>query len=158
MNARPKRPSADITRKTILLAAKEIFLEKGFNGAYIKDIAKLADVNTNLIFHHFSNKATLWNTVKDFLLGEDIPMPHYNKSSAKAFFKSVLDYRFNLYAKHPEFAALIKWEALFKHETALISTKFYSPLHWLPIIEDLQQSGKIISSIDAKQIMLFIIF
>ena len=29
MNARPKRPSADITRKTILLAAKEIFLENG---------------------------------------------------------------------------------------------------------------------------------
>ena len=52
--SRPKRPSADITRKKILLAAKQVFLAKGYDATYIKDIAKLAAVNTNLIFHHFT--------------------------------------------------------------------------------------------------------
>lgn len=158
MTLRPQRPSAEKTRQKILQAAKDRFLEKGFDGTSIKEIAQIAKVNTNLIFHHFTNKETLWNKVKDFLLGDNIPAPTYNTTSAKAFFKSIIDYRFNIYSSFPDFANLIKWEPLSRGETELISTQIYSPVHWLPMIKALQKKGKIIKSIDAKQMMLFIIF
>lgn len=158
MTVRPQRPSAEKTRNKILQAAKTIFLDKGFDGANIKEIAQAANVNTNLIFHHFQNKETLWNKVKDFLFDDSYPAPAYKKTSAIAFFKSVIDYRFDVYSSNPEFANFIKWEPLSKGENELIGTQLYSPIHWLPIIKELQQSGIIIKSVDAKQIMLFIIF
>ncbi len=155
---RPTRPSADQTRQAILAAAKQVFLEKGFDAAYIKDMAKIAKVNTNLIFHHFVDKETLWHKVKSSILSQDRDKPHYDLSSAKAFFKSVLDYRFMLYSQHPDLVKLIQWQQLTENESALIGTDSSSPNHWLSIIRQFQKKEEIKKTIDAKQIMLFIIF
>ena len=158
MNTRPKRPSANQTREKILNAAKEIFLDKGFDNSNIRDIAKIAKVNTNLIFHHFTNKETLWNKVKDFILGEDLPSPKYKTNSARDFFKSVLDYRFDLYGKHPDFAKLIKWEPTAKQHADIISQQDYSPFRWITLIKELQKKGELLKNKDPEQIMVFIIF
>ena len=131
-----------------MYAAKQIFLQSGFDEAKIKDIAQKTDVNTNLIFHQFSNKETLWNKVKDFILGDSLPIPNYQTTSAKSFFRSIIDYRFDLYGLYPDFASLIKWEHLSKSDNELISLQIYSPIHWLPIIEALQASGDITSTVD----------
>ncbi|WP_440683768.1 TetR/AcrR family transcriptional regulator [Cysteiniphilum halobium] len=155
---RSTRPTADKTRQKILSAAKSIFLEKGFDAAYIKDIAELAKVNTNLVFHHFTNKETLWRKVKLSVLEQDFTTPDYDFSSAKAFFKSILDYRFELYSKHPDLVKFAQWQQLTKNESALIGTGANSPQHWLPAIRAFQNSGEIVAHIEAKQIMLFIIF
>ena len=155
---RPTRPSADETRQKILIAAKAVFLEKGFDAAFIKDIAQRAKVNTNLIFHHFTNKETLWHKVKASILEQDVGEPNYDCSSARAFFKSLLDYRFTLYGKHPDLVKLIQWQQLTENESALIGADSSSPNHWLAIIRDFQKRGKIKKDIKAEQMMLFIIF
>lgn len=155
---RPIRPSADKTRKKILSSAKKVFLAKGFDAAYIKDIAKIANVNTNLIFHHFSNKETLWQKVKTSILEEDFGKPEYDCSSAKNFFRSLLDYRFALYTQHPELVKLIQWQQLTENESALIGLNRSSPNHWLNNIRQFQKHGEIVRDITAEQIMLFIIF
>lgn len=60
--------NAERTRKSILLAAREEFFEKGFNGTRIESIAKRAGINKQLIYHYFKNKDELMNeTITDFI-------------------------------------------------------------------------------------------
>lgn len=155
---RPKRPSADKTRDKILHAAKKWFLAKGFEATYIKDIAKTARVNTNLIFHHFADKETLWCTVKSAILKQEFTTPSYDYRSAVAFFTSILEYRFALYHNHPDLAKLIQWQQLTENESVLIGTDKNSPNAWLDGIRHFQSHGKIRKDIAAEHIMLFIIF
>ena len=84
-------------------------------------LLKIAKVNTNLIFHHFKNKETLWNNVKDYILSDDFPSPEYKTNTARVFFKNVLDYRFNLYSCNPELAKLIRWDPTVKQHADIIA-------------------------------------
>lgn len=155
---RPRRPSADQTRKNILEAAKSQFLQHGFNGASIKLIAQTANVNTNLIFHHFSNKETLWLKVKEFILAEQSNIPSLNLTSAKSYFKSLLEYRFYLFDHNPDLVKLIQWQQLTEDEVILVGSDISSPNNWLLPMKDFQIKKEIKPDIDVNQIMLFIIF
>lgn len=155
---KPQRPSADSTRRGILDAAKAQFLTHGFDGTSIQKIAKDAKVNTNLIFHHFQNKATLWTTVKADILATDNIEPHYNKRSAMAYFNSIIDYRFKLYRNNPDLAHLIRWQQVSDDESLLIGNDFASPNHWLADLAELQQRGELRDDIQPELMMLFIIY
>ena len=54
------------TRDRILLAAVEIFSEKGFRGATVRDICALADVNVASVKYYFQNKESLYNEALTF--------------------------------------------------------------------------------------------
>lgn len=155
---RSTRPSANATREKILLAAKSVFLEKGFDAAYIKTIAEKAKVNTNLIFHHFGDKLNLWQQVKQSILAASYLEPQYDLSSAKSFFSSLIEYRFQLYGEYPDLVRLLQWQEVAANESELVGTDVNSPNAWLPAITSFQKNGQINQSIDAQQIMLFIIF
>ncbi len=156
--AKVTRPSADKTRKKILQAAKVLFLQKGFDGTYIKHIAERAKVHTNLIFHHFTDKAALWHQVKAHILAKDIQAPQYDMSSAKAYFKSIIAHRFVIYSKHPDIARLIQWQQLTDKESALIDIGKHSPNQWLQPFRDFQEKSEIHTNVEAEQILLFIVF
>ena len=56
-----RRPgSADVTRREILDAAREIFGQAGFERATIRAIAAQADVDPALVHHHFGAKESLF--------------------------------------------------------------------------------------------------
>ncbi len=44
------------SKQSLLLAAKKVFAEKGFEGATVKDLADEAGVNVSLISYHFGGK------------------------------------------------------------------------------------------------------
>lgn len=152
------RPCADKTREKILDAAKRHFLQKGYDATYIKDIAEEVKINTNLIFHHFKNKQTLWHTVKRSILEQQPGVISYDLSSAKAFFKSIIDYIFSLYSQQPDLVRFIQWQQLTDHQAMLAGTGENSPKDWLRPICQFQQKGEIVKHLDAENIMLFIIF
>src|SRR5205085_1839826 len=61
--ARAKRGAAEAegsTRERILNAALEVFAERGFDGARVRDIADRAGANLGLITYYFSDKLQLW--------------------------------------------------------------------------------------------------
>ncbi len=152
------RPSADKTRQAILKAAKNLFLRYGFDGVSVQAIAEAAKVNTNLIFHHFVNKETLWVKVKEAILFKKNSVPIYDTSSAKVYFKSILNYRFELYDENPDLIRLIQWQQLTENEAALIGENTHSPQDWLKPLKKFQKQGEIKSNTSAEQMMLFIIF
>jgi TetR/AcrR family transcriptional regulator len=57
------RARAKDTEKKILVAAEKVFADKGLQGARVKDIAKLSQVNPALINYYFGSKEKLYRTV-----------------------------------------------------------------------------------------------
>jgi TetR/AcrR family transcriptional regulator len=51
------------SRELLLRAARKEFASKGLEGARVDEIARKAGVNKQLVYHHFSNKETLYRAV-----------------------------------------------------------------------------------------------
>lgn len=54
------KEEAEVTRRTLLLAALKIFSDKGYASSTLADIATEADVTRGAIYHHFGSKAELY--------------------------------------------------------------------------------------------------
>ena len=62
---RPPAAKADETRKRILGAAREVFSERGYDGATFQAIAVRADLTRPAINHYFASKRGLYRAVAD---------------------------------------------------------------------------------------------
>lgn len=62
---RPPAAKADETRKRIVRAAREVFSERGYDGATFQAIAVRADLTRPAINHYFSSKRLLYREVVD---------------------------------------------------------------------------------------------
>lgn len=65
-NKRPRRTARKdelSSRDLLLRAARAEFASKGLEGARVDEIARKAGVNKQLVYHHFSNKETLYRAV-----------------------------------------------------------------------------------------------
>lgn len=58
MSRQKRNPVA--TRESIISAANDVFTQKGYTGASLGDIARIAGVNKSLIHHYFGNKEDLY--------------------------------------------------------------------------------------------------
>ncbi len=52
-----------ITQARIIDTAMDLFLEKGYDGVKMQELADRAGVNKGLLHHYFNNKQTLFNTI-----------------------------------------------------------------------------------------------
>jgi TetR/AcrR family transcriptional regulator len=59
-----RRHDPEASRAAILDAAEATFVEKGFAGASMSEIADRSGVTKSLIHHHFGSKEALWSEVK----------------------------------------------------------------------------------------------
>jgi AcrR family transcriptional regulator len=62
---RPPAAKADDTRKRILHAARQVFSERGYDGATFQAIAVRADLTRPAINHYFSSKRVLYREVQE---------------------------------------------------------------------------------------------
>lgn len=104
--------STNTTKDTILAAALTVFIEKGFAGASISQIAKSAQVNQSLIYHHFKSKEDLWCCVKKYCVDEAIKgIQSIRHDTLDHFVHDLVDVRFSVYAK-ANMRMLVHWQAL----------------------------------------------
>jgi TetR/AcrR family transcriptional regulator len=98
------------TKQKILLAARNEFSRKGFDGARVDAIARAAGINKAMIYYHFTSKerlyqavlAELFEKVSSFvarLLGEDLP--------AEKRFEELARFYVDVFENAPEFPPLI---------------------------------------------------
>jgi AcrR family transcriptional regulator len=57
---RGRRPAGEDTRATLLAAAREVFIEQGFDGATVRTIAARAQVDPAMVNHWFGGKQGLF--------------------------------------------------------------------------------------------------
>ncbi len=72
-----RQEQARENRRRILAAASGLFREKGYAGAAMPEVAKLAAVSVQTVYKVFANKATLLKAVFDVLVAgddEDVPI------------------------------------------------------------------------------------
>lgn len=153
---------AERTRSEILLASEMEFSDKGFSGARVDEIAARAGVNKNLIYKYFGNKESLYKTV--FVIVYD----RFSKIEQEIFTFSDCDYRtrikkfvemeFKYCMENPTYVRLIMWENLnhakFFNKDELTVSKG-EILNWVKkIVEDAEKEGRLMKSIDAKQLLL----
>lgn len=62
---RPPAAKADETRKRIVRAARQVFSERGYDGATFQAIAMRADLTRPAINHYFASKRVLYTEVSD---------------------------------------------------------------------------------------------
>jgi AcrR family transcriptional regulator len=131
----------DNTKHKILEAAAEIFVNKGFSGTSISDIANKAGINQSLIYHHIGNKQALWKEVKKALIGniENIDLAYKNLNH---FIEHITDQRVALYERDPRILRIIQWQAL-EDQNNLIGGNQVTPINWTDAIKELQDKSEI---------------
>ncbi|MFJ4845598.1 MULTISPECIES: TetR family transcriptional regulator [unclassified Streptomyces] len=83
--AAARRRDAAATRAAILSAAREVFTERGYDGAGVREIARAADVDTRLISRYFGSKEGLFAEVVDLAYEKSLMMtPEHNAEAARA--------------------------------------------------------------------------
>lgn len=112
----PREQQKQETRAKILQSALDLFAERGFEGASIRDIASNAGVFHGLIKYHFDSKEELWKSAVDFLFerqSQEMKDPEgYEDLSpadqARDWFRRYVHYC----ARHPEHARIMVQESV----------------------------------------------
>jgi TetR/AcrR family transcriptional regulator len=111
--ARKHDPEA--SRGAILDAAERLFLERGFAGTSMSEIAEVSRVTKSLIHHHFGSKEALWKEIKrrrfasyhtqqTALFASEGPSATLLRESMRAYFRFLRD--------NPETLRLMSWVQL----------------------------------------------
>ncbi len=135
------------TAELILESAQEHFLQKGFKGTSINDVADHAKINKSLIYHHFKDKENLWKAVKERILKKSannhLDEIDFKRPTLKEFLGVFIPFRFHLYAHHPELIRLMGWQRLEPQRESLsgVTHKTFTELD--EYILSLQKAGEI---------------
>lgn len=153
--------SMETTKSKILAAARSLFVENGFAGTSMGNIAKLAAVNHSLIFHHFKNKEQLWLSVKQDIVNEatrqiatlpdhDIPFDE--------FLREVFRRNLRFYQDSPDIVRMINWQRLEKDSAQAIGvTNSGDMTNWIQAFRYYQSRGDIQSSLKPEWIVTLIL-
>jgi AcrR family transcriptional regulator len=123
------------TRGQILDAALQVFAEKGFDAASVREIAARVGVNHALIRHHFQNKDELWKEAVRFLferMQAELSMEPEAEADLDEFER--LKGRIRRYvaycARHPEHARIMVQQSIHGSERFTWMVKdFIAPQH-----------------------------
>jgi len=110
----------NLTEEKIIQSAEEIFLEKGFDGARMREISERAGINKGLLHYYFKGKDKLFERIfytafnrmigrMDQLIEQDIPIDE----KMSLFVDRYLDFL----EKHPSLPRFLMYEMTRKGQT-----------------------------------------
>src|SRR5260221_7104408 len=105
------------SRAAILNAATREFMEKGFGGARIDEIAKRARINKRMLYHYFGGKEALYLAVLEqayvSIRSAEAKLDLAHRDPAEAMRELAL-FTWRYYLDHPEFLSLLNTENLLR--------------------------------------------
>ena len=133
-------------RDKIIDAAYNEFIKKGFLAGSMGQIAKAADVNKSLLYHHFTSKEDLWNHVKKRCFDENSKnLRPIRDDTLENFIEDLIDIRVSVYAQK-DIRSLIHWQSLHPNTSDLYTgielDKLY-PFQLITYVESLQRKKMI---------------
>lgn len=106
----------ELIKEKILLAAEDIFAEKGIAGTRVDEIAKLSGVNKRLIYVLFDSKEAIYKTVLNRVYSRlvDMEISQNMHLSADEILRQKIFSTFDFFVKNPNFVSLVMYENLNK--------------------------------------------
>ena len=106
-----------LTKRDILVAAREEFCEFGLDGARVDRIAERANANKRLLYHYFGNKEALYSAVlldayREIRLGERAL--HLQELSPVEAMRKLVGFTFDHFRAHPWFIRLLATENILR--------------------------------------------
>lgn len=153
--AETRRRNPEATRASILGAAEREFVENGFAGTSMSDIARGARVTKSLIHHHFGSKEELWNEVKRGRLSHYADMQRSllkEGATGEVAFRKSFEVLFKFLRDNPEFVRLNSWMNL---EDPKLSVSLHPDLVSTAVeqVTEEQRAGRLRSDIDARSMI-----
>ena len=111
--ARTGRRDAEASRRLLLAAARAEFASKGLMGARVDEIARLAGLNKQLVYHYFCSKDELYLAVLEGVYAEIRAQEHALSLSDHPPEQAMIEligFSFDYLAAHPDFIALLNDE------------------------------------------------
>jgi TetR/AcrR family transcriptional regulator len=100
-------------RAQILQSAQHLFIQKGFNGTSMSDIARHSGVTQSMIHHYFGSKQGLWDAVKkmsyDAYLTNQQQLLDSDDGDIASFIQQSIESRFTYFQQNPQVARLLSW-------------------------------------------------
>ena len=114
---RPRNP--ELTKRDILVAAREEFCEHGLDGARVDRIAVRAAANKRLLYHYFGNKEALYRAVllaayREIRAGEQ--KLHLGDLSPVEAMRKLVSFTFDHFRANPWFIRLLSTENILRAE------------------------------------------
>jgi len=151
-----RRRDPEGTRLAILEGGGGIFVDKGFAGGGMSDIATRAAVTKSLIHHHFGSKEELWLEIKRHSLEEYVKAQRAIMASTAADRETLAESMriyFRFLERNPNFVRLSTWMNL---EDAKLSEPTNPDLlhRGVERLRKAQASGAFRQDVDAWHIMI----
>lgn len=113
MNSPAATRDPDLTRRQILAAALELFVEHGFADVSMRRIAERSGVTKSLIHHHFGSKESLWEATKEEALSRYVAdqmdeLEQATTVDGSLLRAGVINY-FRFLQNHPQVVRLLAW-------------------------------------------------
>jgi AcrR family transcriptional regulator len=146
LTERSVRGCAVSGREKIIQVAEDLFVEKGFRGTSMSEIAEKAGIAKSLIYHHFESKQALWQEiVRGYHDRTGVLEKLYDTISASdpetlAQLVTGRDGFFEFFRKHPRLVRLFSWLDL-EQDFEIVYPDEPTKLKVLERIGALQKSG-----------------
>lgn len=114
---RPPRNKRGESREAVLQAALGVFSRRGFKGATVREIARVAKVNHGTLRYHFGSKDKLWRAAVSFLFARQVDeldlagLAQQGLDDA-AFLREAVARYVRYCARHPEHARIAILESI----------------------------------------------
>jgi AcrR family transcriptional regulator len=160
----PGQRDPDRTRRAILDAATDEFVEKGFAGASVNEIAERANVNKRMLYHYFGKKDELYVAVLErsytSLRTAQAELKLADLPPAKAI-ETLIRFTWDHYLENPEFLSLMASENMHQGKFAMRSQRIKDanvPLMELlkEVLDRGQRDGTFRANIDPLHLYLTI--
>ena len=104
---------SELTRQKIIETARIMFLDKGYEGLKMQELADKASVNKGLIHHYFDTKRNLFNTIftdafSQLFSGLKVILD--SDATAENKFEAVIDQYFDLLIANPQLPVFVLFE------------------------------------------------
>jgi AcrR family transcriptional regulator len=156
----PNAQQSSLTSEKILQAARTLFVEKGFSGTSMGQIATKAGVNHSLLFHHFKNKQNLWQEVKQAIFEEGksvyAHLPPLDQP-LEPFIRELITRTLLFYKNNPDIVRMINWQRLDSStEKTTGLTLLKESQKWIDACQHYQKTGEIDSKLKPEFVITMV--
>lgn len=157
MQKQKRDPEA--SKNSLLDAAEEIFLEKGYGDTAISEIAKKAGITKSMIHHYFGSKSGLWQAVKmrrfEEYYTKQMEMFEESEGPGKiGLLRESFHFYFKFLKKNPQLVRILAWMFLERDQDMCIEKDKDLIKTGVEQLRYAQKQGNIRADIDPR----FIIF